>query len=230
MRIVAFLSLLFLVTCSSPKQEVAVVPTGFVKRSVTFKTWPAMQMPTGSITLHVPAKYDTLLTWIDESDTPMGHKAKYRFVSSRGCLLQESGFYKREGTYCRDTLDRLTISTQQSSSAEESLAAVDRRIRYWGEVSKLKGGAAPILKAKKLQVINGRTFSVVSFVGGSNLIAEPYEQVTATTVVQAGLRSWEVALHFECKQADCGRLAEQAYTTLQSVKIDTTTHHSKPTP
>ncbi|TGD82491.1 hypothetical protein [Hymenobacter wooponensis] len=216
--------MLFLVACSSPKQEVATVPAGFVERSVAFNTRPSRQTSSGSISLYVPAKYDTLLTWADESDTPMGDKAKYRFVSSRGCLLQESGFFKREGTYCRDTLDRLTISAQQSSGAEESLEAVDRRIRYWDEVSKSKGSAALVVKSKKIDVIHGRTFSVVSFVGGTELIAEPYEQVRATTVMHVGPRSWEVVLHFECKQADCRHLTEQAYTTLQSVRIDTTAH------
>lgn len=223
MPLVALLILLLLSACSAPErepQQAAVVPAGFVPRTVRFMVRPKLFLPTGTLTLHVPARYDTLLTWLDQADTPMGDQAKYRFVGARGCLLQESGFYK-EGTVCRDTLDRLTIITQMTSSAEESQSTIARRIEHEDEASRGLDLAPTVWKAKKLLTVNGRRFSVVESFGGSTMVATPYEQVRAVTVLQSAGHNWEVTLLFECKQPNCRNLTREAYQTLQSVRIDT---------
>ncbi|UOQ50881.1 hypothetical protein [Hymenobacter cellulosivorans] len=223
MPFVALLVLLVLSACSAPErepQQALAVPVGFVPRTVSFVARPKLLSPTGTLTLHVPARYDTLLTWLDQADTPMGDKAKYRFVGASGCLLQESGFYKA-GTVCQDTLDRLTIITQMTSSAAESLTTVARRIEHMDEVSRGLDLAPTVWKAKKLLAVHGRTFSVVESFGGSTMVATPYEQVRAVTVLQSAGYNWEVTLLFECKQRNCQNLAREAYQTLQSVRLDT---------
>ena len=223
MPLIALLFLLLLSACSAPErepQQAPAVPAGFVPRTVRFIARPKLLLPTGTLTLHVPARYDTLLTWIDQADTPMGDQAKYRFVGAKGCLLQESGYYK-EGTVCRDTLNRLTISTQMTSSAEESLATVARRIEHAEETGRAIGLAPTVWKAKKLLTVNGRRFSVVESFGGSTMVATPYEQVRAVTVLQSAGHNWEVTLLFECKQPNCRNLPREAYQALQSVRIDT---------
>ncbi|TGE29223.1 hypothetical protein [Hymenobacter metallicola] len=223
MKITLLLLLLTLGACSAPPPEQAdSVPAGFIKRTVAFKTRPGALSPQGRLTLFVPQRYDTLLTWVDQADTPMGDKLKYRFTNTGGCLLQESGF-KRQGRYCQDTLDQLTVEVRASNRAEQTLAAVEREIRHRQEAERAAGIAATVWKSKKLAVIHGRTFSVVESFGGSTLVPTPYEQLTAVTIVAGQRQNWEVALHFECKQPDCRKFAEQAYTTLQSVVLDTGT-------
>jgi hypothetical protein len=219
MRISALVPLLVLAACSTPKQEPA-VPAGFTKRIVAFNVQPGVVSPIGQITLHVPAKYDTLQAWVDAADTPWANKAKYRFTNSAECLLKESG-YKRPGDYCQDTLDRLTIVAQASHASEETMEAVNRRIKHLDERYNPTGTAATVWKLKKLEIINGRTFSVVESFGGTELIAQPYEQLTATTIVQEKSHNWEVTLQFDCKQQDCRSFAKEAYTVLKSVQIDT---------
>lgn len=66
MRFVILLLLtVSLIGCSSENQN---VPAGFVKRTVTLVKRPYVPSPAGSIVLNVPAKYDTLLVWLDASD------------------------------------------------------------------------------------------------------------------------------------------------------------------
>ncbi|PJJ59858.1 hypothetical protein [Hymenobacter chitinivorans] len=219
MPFVALLLLLLLSACAAPEREPA-VPAGFVARTVAFAPEPKFVSPPGAISLHVPARYDTLLTWVDQADTPGGDQCKYRFVAARGCLLQESGFYRR-GTVCQGPLDRLTIITQATSSAEESLATVARRRRHADETNQAIGVAPIVWKSQKLVVVDGRTFSVVESFGGNSLVAAPYSQVRAVTVLPGAGHNWEVTLLFECKQPRCQHLGREAAQVLQSVRVAT---------
>ncbi|UOQ70109.1 hypothetical protein [Hymenobacter cellulosilyticus] len=151
--------------CSAPEREQApAVPAGFVQHTIVWQPKPELASPTGSLTLAVPAQYDTLLTWLDAADTPNGDRCKYRMGSSSGCLRQESGFY-REGTFCKDTLDRLTISTKTSFGTPESLTSLARYIQHTNEANQSVGAPPTVWKSKKVKVINGRPFSIVEFIG-----------------------------------------------------------------
>lgn len=220
--LIPVLSLAILVGCSADKQQ---LPAGFVKRTVTLVKRPYVPSPTGTITLNVPVKYDTLLVWLDVSDNQMSHKPKYRFTSSKGCLLQESGFFKWEGTYCQDSLDRLTIETQMNYGSEETLEAVERRIRNQDERNKAVGAVPTVWKSKKLATINGRIFSIVEFFGVGSLVAEPYRQIVATTTLRQADRGWEVRFQFDCKRKQCANFARDVYTTIQSIRIDSLASH-----
>ena len=228
MRLLLFAGLLLLTACASDKSDKQEIPAGFVQRTFEFKQRPSLLGPKGRVTLLVPAKYDTLLVWLDASDTPGGDKAKYRFVNAKDCLLQESGFFKREGTYCSDSLDRLTIETQMNYGSEETLEAVDRRIRNSNERNKAMGNVATVWKSKKLATINGRLFSIVEFFGAGNLIAEPYQQIVATTTLQQADRSWEVRFQFDCKRKNCQDFAPNASTVIKSIQLDTMTNRNLP--
>ncbi|MFD2720106.1 hypothetical protein ACFST9_15390 [Hymenobacter monticola] len=151
----------------------------------------------------------------------MSDRPKYRFTNSKGCLLQESGFFKREGEYCKDTLDRLTIETSLGFDDEMTLANLDGTIHYWEEHTKVIGGNPPIWKAKRLQVINGRTFGILESFGPGKLIDKPYEQLSAKVKFRQGGKPWEVVFNFECKQRNCRDFVENANKILRSVRIDT---------
>jgi hypothetical protein len=211
--------------CSRAEEE---IPVGFKKQQFDFKDIDGGRFYLhGHVQLFVPAKYDTLLIWNDRSDA--GGMPKYRFTNSKGCLLQESGFLKPEGTYCTDTLDRLTIETQQSFGLGLDTVSLER-MAYMSEAEKrhhemmhrvYPAWKAPILKEMKRERINGRTFVIKQFYGSWKLVPEPYKHLTAVTELKQGPSLWVTAFHFECKQQDCHDFAKNAYTVLQSVKIDT---------
>ena len=119
MRVLAVTLLLLVSACSRDDNK---VPTGFVKRTFSFTNGEYKYSPMCRVSLYVLEKYDTLLTWVDRSDNASSHKPKYRFTSSKGCLLKESGFFHIKGGYCEDSLDRLTVET---SLSEAGAGAID---------------------------------------------------------------------------------------------------------
>ena len=213
-----------LAACSTNKPE---VPAGFVKRTVNLINRKYVPAPEGRVTLLVPNRYDTLLVWVDLSDSQGSHIPKYRFVNSKACLLQESGFFKREGTYCKDTLDRLTIETRLGFNEDIKLTDLKRQIAEQDYAFKIMGRIATVWKARKIEVINGRTFGIVESFGSGPLVMEPYNQVVASTEFGQGRQRWELVLRFECKNKDCKRFAMAANTILHSVRVDTLVGQSR---
>jgi hypothetical protein len=219
MRILVLALLVALSSCSNDKPQ---IPVGFTLRTVTFKKWPYVPSPHGRITLHIPVRFDTLLTWVDKSDNQMSDRPKYRFTNSQGCLIQETGFFKRADGYCKDTLDRLTIETEQMPftyyNESLDLNAVVKQSKY---VDSVMQNAPPVWRTARKEGINGRTFIILEFNSTGAWINKPYEQINAHTEFRQGRGYWHTTFRFECKQKNCQEFAENVYATLHSVRIDT---------
>ena len=222
MKKLAVGGLLALAACSqSPKT----VPVGFKAQCVDFIPERGARFSLiGRVGLVVPEQYDTLLAWMDWSD--IGGTPKYRFTNSKGCLIQESGFFKREDGYCKDSIDRMTIETGQSFGLGLDTLNLERIPRSEREYYQTRHQRNPVWKApawrsRSREKINGRTFVIKEFYGSSNFIEEPYEQLIAITEFKQGPSLWYARLRFECKQKDCRNFAKSAYTVLNSVRIDT---------
>ena len=217
-------ALFILAACSANAPEVPELPAGLKPRTVRLEGVPAArnldisQFPRGEVALLVPEEFDTLMTWLDASDTPQGHRFKYRFTSSKGCLVKESG-WMRPGTYCPDSFARLTLEAQQSSGPADSLEGVDKTIRAGDARNRAAGVVATVWKVKKQAVFHGRTFAVVESFGTGTFSAEPYEQLTAVTTLAQGNMYWDLTFRFECKQPDCRGFADQAYAVLRSARL-----------
>ena len=81
--------------------------------------------------------------------------------------------------------------------------------------------AKPVWRIKKRENINDIRFIIYQWKGPAILIHEPFEQLTADTEIQQGNHYWTIRFRFECKQKDCRDFAQNAFTTLHSVVIDT---------
>ena len=214
-----------LLAFSACSQGSKIVPVGFEARRCNFISDCGGRFSLrGHITLVIPAQYDTLLTWIDRSDA--GGTPKYRFTNSKGCLIQESGFFKREDGYCKDSIDRMTIETGQSFDLGLDTLNLERISRSEREYYQTRHQRNPVWKApawrsRSREKINGRTFVIKEFYGSSEFVEEPYKQLVAVTEFRQGPSLWYARFRFECKQKDCRNFAKNAYTVLNSVRIDT---------
>ncbi|MCI1186007.1 hypothetical protein MON38_01145 [Hymenobacter sp. DH14] len=195
---------------------------GFIQRRVIFNQDRYHPFPHCVLKLIVPTEYDTLLTWIDRSDNIGSDIAKYRFTNSKGCLIRESGFFKKEDGFCKDTLDRLTIAAQQIYGdglwTVEGLDEIARKIdKRDSIICKTKS----LWREKKIERINGLQFVISSRRGPGHLFCEPYEQLGARTEFVQGGKRWNLSFAFECKNKDSRNFRKRAYTILQSIQIDT---------
>ena len=113
------------------------------------------------------------MTRLDAADTPRGHRFKYRFTSSKGCLLKESG-WTRPGTYYPGPFACLTIEAQSGNGPADSLESVDNAVRAWDARNRAPGAVTTVWKSKKIEVIHGRSFAVVESFGAGVHSAEPH--------------------------------------------------------
>lgn len=218
MRILATVLICSISACSRHAE----IPVGFVQRRVIFNQDKYHPFPHCAIRLLVPTEYDTLLTWIDRSDNTASDIAKYRFTSSRGCLIQESGFFKKDDGFCQDTLDRLTIVPQQDyGSGLWTLEELDEMARRTDERDSTICKTKSLWREKKIETINGLQFVVISRRGPGQLFCEPYEQLSARTNFLQNGKRWHFVFVFECKNRESRNFKNRAYTVLQSVQIDT---------
>ena len=219
MRILAVISLLVFASCSKREPE---NPVGFTQRRVIFKEDKYHPFPACAITLLVPVEYDTLLKWVDWSDNSASDISKYRFTNSRGCLIQESGFFKKADGFCKDTLDRLTIYPQQiygdgewtMKSLNETAFQTDKRDSI---ICKTKS----LWRLKKIEKINERQFVIISRRGPGYFFCDPYEQLSAGTNFRYRNKQCHISFVFECKNKNNRDFEKRAYTVLKSIKIDT---------
>jgi hypothetical protein len=221
MRVVLFVLLLGMVACTSDNHP---VPAGFAPRHVDFLPHKWSPSLVGRVRLSVPERYDTLLQWFDRSDA--GGTMKYRFTHAKGCLIKETGYVHVD--FCDDSLDRLTIETDYINGLtahDTTLFGYDARQAY----QRKPGDFA--WRAKKWMLIHQRPFAVQAF-WGPRLLGHKtdearskglrsYEQLIARTLLRQGGRSHQLTFRFECKQRDCRDFAQQAYTVLNSIEIDT---------
>lgn len=215
--------LLILATCSTAEET---IPPGFARQQLAFKTYKYFPGPKAVIRLYVPARFDTLLNWVDRSDA--GGTVKNRFISSKGCLTQESGFV--HVNVCAGEFDRLTIETYLLGGAE----LPNDTTGFAKECTQLEQAARDrvnqfIWHSKSIRLIHGRQFAIQEFFGSRllgfdenhNAVTKPFEQLIARTQLIQGGASWLVTFRFECKQQECRDFSKHAYTVLNSIEIDT---------
>lgn len=204
-----YLALAF-VSCSENPPS---LPRGFVERTLCL-TDSFSRKNLAQIQLVVPVEFDTLLSWIDWNDA--GGEQKYRFVNSKGCLIQESGFFK--SSYCRDSIQRLTIE-HQLGSVEAGFAIDTSLINRVGKKLESKSdlfGAPLKWKNKGIQKINSCDYAVFHYIG-ANYFANDIEIFEAITLVESGY----IAFRLECAGFDCSDFSRKAWQTLASIQIDT---------
>lgn len=224
MRFIVFLFGIIMLAVSACQKK---IPAGFVEQRANFKSYKFYPNLKGEIKINVPVKFDTLLNWVDRSDA--GGITKIRFVNSKDCLKQESGYIHKD--VCDNDFDRLTIETCPIGPA--NVLKPDTGGFAYGNAQFERAARARgnkfIWHSNSIEIINERQFVVREYFGSHLLgfnkagqaVKGPFERIVATTQLNQGGIAWGIALVFECKNCDYLTFAKNAHTTLHSVVIDT---------
>lgn len=208
MKIYFWLFVVLLFACQSRER---IKPINFVEQTVILKD---MYEDTAfcKVNMFVPVEMDTLMQWIDNSDCPCCDEKKYRFTSSKGCLIQESGFIKSR--FCQDSFWRLTVIHQCKEREELAIdstlikAMCNHQSDFFKDVKWRK---------KELTQINGQKFAVIHKFGHDYYSEkQPFEKIFAITTYE------KTSLFFciECLNQDCADFAEKANKIIQSIVIE----------
>lgn len=101
MRIVLLALVLFLSACANKKEEQPTVPAH--SKKVVVKLMDSL----GMVILYIPERYDTMFSWVHDSDCSTCDHIKCRFQSRKNTVFMESGFFPMGMPY--DSIDQLTI-------------------------------------------------------------------------------------------------------------------------
>ncbi len=213
MKVVAPFLILSTLLFSCINQE-RLKPENFAEREVVLKDL-FEDTAFYKVNLFVPMELDTLLEWVDNSDCPCCEVKKYRLTSSKGCLIQESGFFKPE--YCRDSFQRLTV--EHSCFGKDNLridtAFLSRNVRRENQRNKESQYPEIEWRQQEIKNINGHLFAIFHYVGRNPYLEKPFEQIVAVT----NFRNTVLDFRFECYRQDCIDFSEKAFKTINSIMI-----------
>lgn len=198
----------------SCKNQERIKPEGFVERTVFLEDdYP--DTPFCTVNLFIPPEFDTLLKWVDYSDCTCCDLKKYRFTSSKGCLIQESGFLKVH--FCRDSFTRLTIENGCVGRDETVIdtAFLNNIYKYVNMKNSEMGFSNPEWQAQEIKYINRIPFAILHYSCQEWYTEKPFELIMAMTV----FRNTVIVFRLECCQPDCTDFSTNAYQILQSIHI-----------
>ena len=138
---------------------------------------------------------------------------KYRFTSSQGCLIQESGFFKNK--FCQDSFWRITI---EILGRFHSVRIDSALINGYCERQEHNNGETEWRRRDIIQ-INGLEFAVFQYLGHDYYAEkEPIEKLEAFTI----FKNIHFSFCIECLNKDCGAFSTKANQILESVLIEPT--------
>lgn len=160
------------------------------------------------VKIFVPIEMDTLLEW---EDANCQSTKKYRFTSSQGCLIQESGFFKTK--FCQDSFWRITIEFLGRLDFVNIDSAL---INGYCDGQESRNGEIEWHRKEIIQ-INGLEFAVIQSLGHDYYAEKvPFEKLVAFTK----FNNVHLSLCIECLNQDCGAFSAKANKILESVLIE----------
>jgi hypothetical protein len=211
-KVLLFTILILIISCHKENQRQK--PNNFIEKEIILEDHydDTNNKFFAKINFFVPAEFDTLQIWTDQSDCTGCETYKYRITTSKSCLIKESGFFKSQ--YCKDSIDRLTI--------EHSTVGIDKFKIDSYSLKNIKSRIYDLQRENiydsKLEKINGRDFIIVRYAGRNYYSPDKdIETLYAITTFAKTL----INFNFECRQNDCSNFETKSLNIVKSILIDT---------
>jgi hypothetical protein len=189
----------------------APIPPGFLEKTLCI-TDEHDRRKVGQVSIAIPAELDTLLIWADASDDARS-TIKHRFVNKKGCLLQESGFFKI--AFCEDSTIRLTIIGYKYSRSTNLKTFVKDYIERDSFLFRdIK--ASIYWKSRRFERYGNQEFAILHSVRD-----EPMMHGLEMVEVIALKNDRFFKFYWECAGADCTEFFKKAYQSIPTIQIDT---------
>lgn len=177
--IVVFILLSYLTSCGDNFDKQNIEEPFRLSKTVQIKLVDSL----GSLTLDIPGVYDTLYSWIHNSDCGKPcDEQKYRYQSKSLPIVKESGFMWKETA--RDSVDQLTISHSAYFPFNNGDSSIITDGHNHFKEKLLSEGIDEKLIFDTVQKIGNRYFSIIA-VGKSDSIAS--KKVFAITTIKRNI-------------------------------------------
>lgn len=174
--IVVFILISYFISCRDSVDQSTIEESSKFSKTVHIKLIDSL----GELTLDIPQWYDTLYSWVDQSDCGKPcDEQKYRYQSKSFPIVKESGFMWTESTM--DSVDRLTISHSSYFPFNNGDSSIIKRDHSHFKEKILSEAIDEKLIFDTVQKIGDRYFSIVA-VGKSDTIFT--RKVFATTTIK----------------------------------------------
>lgn len=184
------------------------------KNQFTFKLIDGL----GTVSLSIPERTDTFLSWIQRSDCGKPcEKSDYRFQSKRNPIFMESGFYWTGEP--KDSVDQLSIYHQRPDTLlkfKDSLLLL-RKLSLRDQI--LDDPETGDLLSDTLIKINDRHFYVFQIAGFDTQNSIRTRRLIAFTTVSGTFLEFHYKLSTKIYDSVLTRFLEKSMTNLATVRI-----------
>lgn len=204
----SFFLVFLLVSCNNTPPE---IPSGFVEKTLYLcedYDWKKV----GLVSIAIPEQLDTLLIWEDHFDDA-STIIRHRFVNKRGCLKQETGFFKDE--FCEDSTIRLTINGYKITRYKDMKTFMEEYV--WKDSVIFRDIKASLSwKKRSLETRGNVDYAILHSVRDEATFGK-LEKLDVFVIKKGILYEF----CWDCAGIDCRDFFKKAYKSIPTIQIDT---------